>query len=178
MSTFRRFKAMDLFRFNNINLDRYTETYDLGFYLGYMANNPDLYVVAESADAQLMGYLMGKVEGEKELWHGHVTALTVAPDCRRLGLARGLMDVLELASEHIYNCYFVDLFVRPSNKMAIKMYENLGYILYRQVIDYYIGDGVMPTEYAHDMRKALPRDVDRKSVVPLKKPVNVEDTFF
>lgn len=37
--------------------------------------------------------------------------------------------------------YFVDLFVRVSNKIAINMYKNLGYIVYRTVIDYYAGPG-------------------------------------
>ncbi|KAI8321910.1 N-alpha-acetyltransferase 20, NatB catalytic subunit [Martensiomyces pterosporus] len=178
MSTIRRFRAMDMFRFNNINLDRYTETYNLPFYLSYMSSWPDLFHVAESADSTLMGYMMGKVEGKRELWHGHVTALTVAPECRRLGLGRGLMSFLENASEKIYDCFFVDLFVRPSNTVAIAMYESLGYIVYRQVLDYYVTDGVMPTENAYDMRKALARDADRKSVVPLKHPVSVEDTYF
>jgi N-terminal acetyltransferase B complex catalytic subunit len=42
---------------------------------------------------------MGKVEGMGESWHGHVTALSVAPDYRRLGLAAGLMNYLEDVSE-------------------------------------------------------------------------------
>lgn len=33
----------------------------------------------------------------------------------------------------------MDLFVRVSNKIAINMYKNLGYIVYRTVIDYYAG---------------------------------------
>lgn len=36
--------------------------------------------------------------------------------------------------------YFVDLFVRKSNKIAINMYKNLGYIIYRTILDYYSGD--------------------------------------
>ncbi len=43
--------------------------------------------------------VMGKAEGEDKLWHGHVTALTVSPEYRRLGLARKLMDTLETVSE-------------------------------------------------------------------------------
>lgn len=31
---------------------------------------------------------MGKAEGKGELWHGHVTAVTVAPEYRRLGKVR------------------------------------------------------------------------------------------
>lgn len=36
--------------------------------------------------------------------------------------------------------YFVDLFVRKSNKIAINMYTNLGYIIYRTILEYYSGD--------------------------------------
>ena len=36
--------------------------------------------------------------------------------------------------------YFVDLFVRVSNKVAIDMYEKLGYVVYRRVLEYYSGD--------------------------------------
>ena len=44
---------------------------------------------------------MGKAEGSvaREDWHGHVTALSVAPEFRRLGLAAKLMDMLEEISE-------------------------------------------------------------------------------
>lgn len=35
--------------------------------------------------------------------------------------------------------YFVDLFVRVSNTVAINMYKNLGYIIYRTVLEYYSG---------------------------------------
>lgn len=42
---------------------------------------------------------MGKAEGHAENWHGHVTALTVSPDYRRLGLAATLMSFLENVSE-------------------------------------------------------------------------------
>lgn len=81
--------------------------------------------------------VMGKAEGKGTDWHGHVTALTVAPEFRRLQLARKLMNILETVSETVYNGYFVDLFVRISNQVAISMYERLGYKVYRQVIEYY-----------------------------------------
>ena len=42
---------------------------------------------------------MGKVEGIGEKWHAHVTALSVGPDYRRLGLAADLMKHLEGVSE-------------------------------------------------------------------------------
>lgn len=36
--------------------------------------------------------------------------------------------------------YFVDLFVRVSNKVAISMYKAMGYIVYRTVLEYYSGN--------------------------------------
>lgn len=67
---------------------------------------------------------MGKAEGaplitDKMPWHGHVTAVTVDPDYRRLGLADGLMHGLEEISEKTHNAFFVDLFVRVSNTVAV-----------------------------------------------------------
>ena len=59
-------------------------------------------------------------------WHGHVTALTVSPEFRRLGLAGNLMGILEEASE-AKDCIFIDLFVRVSNDVAVSMYKKLGY---------------------------------------------------
>ena len=43
--------------------------------------------------------VMGKAEGHGDNWHGHVTALTVGPEYRRLGLAATLMNILEDVSE-------------------------------------------------------------------------------
>lgn len=38
------------------------------------------------SSCRFMGYVMGKAEGLGENWHGHVTAITVAPEFRRIGL--------------------------------------------------------------------------------------------
>ena len=50
-----------------------------------------------------MGYILGKAEGVGELWHGHVTAVTVAPDFRRQHLAQKLMQMLEDVTENVRN---------------------------------------------------------------------------
>ena len=50
----------------------------------------------------LVNQVMGKAEGTRTDWHGHVTALTVGPTFRRLGLAKQLMDILEEVSEKMY----------------------------------------------------------------------------
>ncbi|KAK3831162.1 MAG: acyl-CoA N-acyltransferase [Linnemannia gamsii] len=162
MSSLRQFKATDLFNFNAINLDSLTETYNISFYLSYLARWPDLFSVQCTPNNNLMAYVMGKAEGKGTDWHGHVTAITVAPEYRRLGLAQGMMDLLERVSEYPYDGYFVDLFVRRSNKVAIDFYTQLGYSIYRTVEGYYNGE--TENEDAFDMRKPLKRDVDRQSV--------------
>ena len=43
--------------------------------------------------------VLGKAEGEGEKWHGHVTAVTVDPAYRRLGIANLFMDDLEQKSD-------------------------------------------------------------------------------
>mmetsp|Transcript_29972 Transcript_29972/g.51257 ORF Transcript_29972/g.51257 Transcript_29972/m.51257 type:complete len:172 (+) Transcript_29972:33-548(+) len=169
MSTQRRFSTYDLLRFNNVNLDPLTETYNMRFYLQYLAKWPEYCYVADGPGGRVMGYMLGKAEGVGENWHGHVTAVTVAPEYRRLGMASKLMDDLERVSE-LDAAYFVDLFVRKSNALAISMYEKLGYSIYRQVIGYYSGE-----EDAYDMRKACSRDIEKKSVIPLPHPVEPDE---
>lgn len=56
--------------------------------------------------------------------------------------------------------------------LAISMYEKFGYVTYRRVLGYYSGDD---PEDAFDMRKALPRDVKKKSVIPMDRPVLPEE---
>lgn len=104
MTSTRRFTCDDLFRFNGVNLDYFTETvrcaqdalrqvdmcdfpccfvqYNLPFYLHYLANWPEYCLTAEGPGKEVMGYILGKAEGEETKWHGHVTAVTVAPQYR------------------------------------------------------------------------------------------------
>jgi len=167
MTSAKIFTPRHLFEFNNINLDPLTATYDVGYYLSYMATWPDYNYTLHSPDGTQMGYIMGKAEGPRHLseedakkvmkWHGHVTAVTVAPEFRRLGVATLLMDLLEITTELNYEGSFVDLFVRASNANAITMYEKLGYKVYRKVLAYYQDEG-SKQEDGLDMRKSTPLD--------------------
>lgn len=119
---------------------------------------------------------MGKSEGREQNWHGHVTAVTVAPEYRRLGLGARLMSFLERVSD-AKQCLFVDLFVRQSNKVAHTMYGKLGYVVYRRVLQYYQAGADDATfvndEDAFDMRKALSADRDGSSIRTEKRTIRV-----
>ena len=95
-----------------------------------------------------------------------------------------MMNILEMVSEEIYKGFFVDLYVRCANSVAITMYEGMDYSVYRRVREYYgnlgVRKGGRDEEDAfgksmvladsrifiilEDMRKPLARDVNRKSV--------------
>ncbi|TRX92940.1 hypothetical protein FHL15_006078 [Xylaria flabelliformis] len=175
MTSFRAFTPADLNRFAKCNLDPLTETYDIGFYLQYYAKWPSLFQVAVDDRGNILGYIMGKTESSPDYfkgsehylpWHAHITALTVAPEARRLGIGRILTEKLEAGAEAA-DTWFIDLFVRKSNEKAIRFYENMGYSVYRVVKDYY-GDNVNdPTahgEDAYDMRKPTKRDKTLKHI--------------
>jgi hypothetical protein len=177
MTTLRRFTCDDLFSFNNVNLDALTETYNLPFYLQYLARWPEYCQLAEGPGRQVMGYILGKAEGSGRDWHGHVTAVTVAPDFRcvfriegrggggralhpllllcfgrrraapansthsrhlhhhhnqpttylktqthsKQGLAARLMALLEETTASVHDAFFVDLFVRASNRVRVSV---------------------------------------------------------
>lgn len=119
--------------------------------------------------------VMGKVESSPNTykysehylpWHAHITALTVAPEARRLGIGKILTDQLETAADDS-DAWFVDLFVRRSNHRAIAFYKSLGYSVFRVVKDYYgdhATDSTKAGEDAFDMRKPMKRDKDRQHI--------------
>lgn len=96
----------------------------------------------------LLFLVLGKTEGTCDQWHGHVTALTVSPLFRRLGIADHLMQILENVSDS-KDAYFVDLYVRPSNILGVKMYEKRNYSIYQTVLDYYSEDANNQQESAY-----------------------------
>eukprot|EP01124_Arcella_intermedia_P007205 TRINITY_DN14364_c0_g1_i1.p1 TRINITY_DN14364_c0_g1~~TRINITY_DN14364_c0_g1_i1.p1 ORF type:complete len:156 (+),score=50.63 TRINITY_DN14364_c0_g1_i1:112-579(+) len=146
---------------------------------------PDYNYVLRSPDGSMMGYIMGKAEGKKQQteeqskaamkWHGHVTAVTVAPEFRRLGVATLLMNILEETTEKNYAGSFVDLFVRASNENAINMYKKLGYKVYRRVLEYYQDEGARK-ENGLDMRKAMIAiDPHKTTEKPLGRDITVDE---
>ena len=67
--------------------------------------------------------MLGKIEGhehdmKRKDWHGHVSAITVAPHSRRQGFARYLMNYLEDLTA-VKLGWYVDLFVKKSNDIAV-----------------------------------------------------------
>eukprot|EP01060_Flectonema_neradi_P019612 TRINITY_DN2684_c2_g1_i2.p1 TRINITY_DN2684_c2_g1~~TRINITY_DN2684_c2_g1_i2.p1 ORF type:complete len:198 (+),score=31.37 TRINITY_DN2684_c2_g1_i2:56-595(+) len=178
MTTLQRMKFDDLLNFNIINFDELTETFGMDFYASYLNTWPHYQMMARDSNGFPQGYVIAKAEGEKHLWHAHVSAVTVSPDTRRMGLGGQLMEFLEEYAVEVDEAYFVDLFVRKSNEVAINMYKNRDYIIFRTIKDYYRGS---PTEEdGVDMRKALPRDKElaKSSLVCDKALITADELEF
>jgi N-terminal acetyltransferase B complex catalytic subunit len=83
--------------------------------------------------------------------HAHLTAMSITPSFRSLGLARLFMDHLEVLASNgkddiakeqegegrkdCVDAWFTDLFVRCNNHRAVEMYEKLGYSVFRRVVE-------------------------------------------
>lgn len=70
-----------------------------------------------------------------------------------------MMGLLEMVSDEIYKGFFVDLYVRCANSVAIDMYEGMGYSVYRRVRGYYgnigLGKGGRDEEDAFGVSRNL-----------------------
>ncbi|ORY35748.1 N-acetyltransferase [Naematelia encephala] len=171
MSIIRPFDPTDVLKFNAVNADAWTATYHTGYYASYAAQWPDFCVTVTDTHDDIKAYMISKHEPPPPdtQHHGHLTALSIIPTFRSLGLARTLMTILErLSSPEGVDAWFVDLFVRCNNTRAIEMYEKLGYSVYRRVVDYYHGmegEGSSRDELdGFDMRKSMPKDTTGKYV--------------
>lgn len=150
----------------------------MSFYMDYMVRWPEYFEAAESASGDIMGYAIGKAEGRGDKHHGHVSAVTVSPEYRRIGIAALLMRNLETTSDVVYKTNYVDLFVRASNDVAINMYKKFGYSVYQRVLGYYSAGVGHRKEDGLDMRKAMSRDVNKLSIIPRSHPVKPSDLEF
>lgn len=176
MTTVQPFEATDLFKLNNVNLDVLTENFPIEFYLEYLIIWPSLFFKSQEETVDVLkdtkynisGYMMAKTEGKGNDWHTHITAVTVSPMFRRISLASKLCNSLAAITDSSpHNVNFIDLFVKCNNHLAIKLYEKLGYSVYRRVIGYYnsSSDGYPQTlkftnddKDAFDMRLGMERD--------------------
>lgn len=112
------------------------ETFD------YLLNAPDAICYrAVTVEGTMVGFIVGLLEPQAT---GHITTIGVAPEHRRQGLARRLMERIEEGFRR-RDITTVRLEVRTSNTGAQKLYAALGYTVTQRLPKYYSngGDGLM-----------------------------------
>jgi ribosomal protein S18 acetylase RimI-like enzyme len=86
-----------------------------------LAAQPDLFLVG-TWEGRVVATVMVGYEGHR----GQINYLAVAPDCRRRGVGRQMMEAAE-AKLRALGCPKINLQVRTTNTAVLAFYERLGF---------------------------------------------------
>lgn len=135
----------DVHEVQKINEKYLPENYPFNFYCFHLAFYQNFcYVALENQS--VIGYVLSKLSVESHRYRGHIISICVTDNGRSKGVGKELMNaVLNSMREALRikheNELSVDLYVRKSNKGAIKFYtEKVGFKIGGVVTDYYKGE--------------------------------------
>jgi ribosomal-protein-alanine N-acetyltransferase len=138
----RRADLGDLIPIMEINLKTLPEHYSDYFYESLLAELPEAFLVAEIGGKHV-GYIMCKTEygfsNFKKLGFvkkGHVVSVAVLPEFRRKGIGKGIVEEA-INGVKSKKCDELYLEVRCSNTDAVRLYENMGFIINQKLKAYY-----------------------------------------
>lgn len=138
----RRAELSDLIPVMEINLKTLPEHYSDYFYESLLAELPEAFLVAD-INGKHVGYIMCKTEygfsNFKKLGFvkkGHVVSIAVLPEYRKKGIGKALVEEA-IKGVKIKKCDELYLEVRCSNNAAVRLYENLGFIIKQRLKAYY-----------------------------------------
>jgi ribosomal-protein-alanine N-acetyltransferase len=123
MIEFRKLKLRDLAAIEEIERTSYPTPWSRSMFAGELAKPSSICLGAIEAEREeLVGYLI--ISRYVDAWH--VMNIAVAPEYRRRGIARSLMERLfEVTARDARRGYTLE--VRVSNEAAIRLYEKLGF---------------------------------------------------
>jgi [ribosomal protein S18]-alanine N-acetyltransferase len=123
MIEFRKLKLRDLNAIEEIERVSYPTPWSRSMFAGELAKPSSICLGAVDGERDvLVGYLI--ISRYVDAWH--VMNIAVAPEYRRKGIARRLMERLfEVTARDARRGYTLE--VRVSNEAAIRLYEELGF---------------------------------------------------
>ena len=123
MIGFRKLKLRDLNEVEEIERTSYPTPWSRSMFAGELAKPSSICLGAVDAESdELVGYLIISRYVDAR----HVMNIAVAPEYRRKGIARRLMERLfEVTARDARRGYTLE--VRVSNEAAIRLYEELGF---------------------------------------------------
>ena len=132
LSSFRAMRASDLEDISRIELSAYPFPWTFGIFRDCMAAGHECWVLERSTE--LIGYGVLSVAGGE----AHILNLCVAPDEQGRGHGRRILArLMDLARWHHAERVFLE--VRPSNTMAIALYDSVGFNEIGKRPNYYPG---------------------------------------
>jgi len=123
MIEFRKLKLRDLGAIEDIERTSYPTPWSRSMFASELAKPSSICLGAVDAEKEeLVGYLI--ISRYVDAWH--VMNIAIAPEYRRRGIARSLMERLfEVTARDARRGYTLE--VRVSNEAAIRLYEELGF---------------------------------------------------
>jgi [ribosomal protein S18]-alanine N-acetyltransferase len=123
MIEFRKLKLRDLNAIEQIERTSYPTPWSRSMFAGELAKPSSICLGAVDVEQEeLVGYLI--ISRYVDAWH--VMNIAVAPEYRRRGIARSLMERLfDVTARDARRGYTLE--VRVSNEAAIRLYEELGF---------------------------------------------------
>jgi ribosomal-protein-alanine N-acetyltransferase len=123
MIEFRKLKLRDLGAIEEIERTSYPTPWSRSMFAGELAKPSSICLGAVDVEKEeIVGYLI--ISRYVDAWH--VMNIAVAPEYRRRGIARSLMERLfEVTARDARRGYTLE--VRVSNEAAIRLYEELGF---------------------------------------------------
>eukprot|EP01105_Mastigella_eilhardi_P009287 TRINITY_DN219_c0_g1_i1.p1 TRINITY_DN219_c0_g1~~TRINITY_DN219_c0_g1_i1.p1 ORF type:complete len:247 (-),score=93.80 TRINITY_DN219_c0_g1_i1:1284-2024(-) len=138
MVSIRRANVDDMIAIQNANLTCLPENYQMKYYFYHMTSWPQLTFLAENDKGEVVGYVLGKMEEEAAIPHGHITSIAVLRSYRKLGVATKLLRQSHQCMQDSFGAHYVSLHVRRGNRAALSLYrDTLGYKVYGVEARYY-----------------------------------------
>lgn len=141
----RNVKQEDIIKVIEINRRCLPENYSYAFFENIYEDHPKSFFIAETYDGEIVGYVMCRVErvlskisSFKIKKSGHIISIAIIPEYRGMGIGKALMLNALRSLKEEYGCEESYLEVRVSNKIAIKLYLELGYKIVDVLKSYYI----------------------------------------
>lgn len=142
-----------------------SEPYSNYVYRYFVNQWPELTLVAREAGSQeIVGCIMGKLESHRGCRsRGYIGMLAVTPAFRRRGIARALIERFLSA---VGSCDEVVLETEASNRVALQLYEQFGFVRVKRMYRYYLNEGdafklILPMSERSTVRSAYLSKIHR-----------------